>query len=319
MKGWRARGGGSGRSDSPSRGAGGLGQRRVKVLLTGAGGVLGSSFADALAGQAVTTAGREALEVRRVAAVQALVAQSGADVVINCAAHTDAEAAEADPDTAFAANSLLPGLLGSACRKTGALLVQVSSTGCYGDWKTEPYTEEDPVRPTTTHHRSKVSGEAAVRDSGCEHLIVRTGWLYGGAQQPKNFVWRRLLEARGTARMTSDASQRGNPTFAGDVADQVLAMVEAGLRGTFNVVGKGAATRFEYVTAIIEAAGLPCVVSPGPAFKRLAPVSPNETALNYRLGLLGLDRMPHWRRSLAGYVDRLTASAEWRSLGGDPQ
>lgn len=291
----------------------------MTVLLTGAGGVLGSSFADALAGSSLAMLGREALDVRRPIEVQARVANSGAAVVINCAAHTDAEAAEADPHRAFAANSVLPGLLGAACRQAGAVLVHISSTGCYGDWKTEPYTEEDPVRPTTVHHRSKVSGEGAVRDSGCEHLILRTGWLYGGAQQPKNFVWRRLLEARGTARMTSDASQRGNPTFAGDVARQTLAMIDTGLRGTFNVVGQGAATRFEYVAEIVRAAGLACAVSPGPAFKRLAPVSPNETALNYRLGLMGLDRMPHWTESLAGYVAALTASAEWRALQKDPE
>ncbi len=289
----------------------------MKVLLTGAGGVLGSAFAQALAGDDLATAGRDALDVRRAAAIQRLVAESGAEVVVNCAGHTDAEAAETEPNTAFAANSVLPGLLGAACRRAGALLVHFSSTGCYGDWKSEPYTEEDPVRPTTTHHRSKISGEAAVRDSGCEHLILRTGWLYGGTQQPKNFVWRRLLEARGTAHMTSDASQRGNPTFAGDVARQALSMVDAQLRGTFNVVGQGGASRFEYVAEIVRISALPCSVSPGPAFKRLAPVSPNETALNYRLSLLGLDAMPPWTESLAGYVEWLTASPDWRAFQMD--
>lgn len=113
--------------------------------------------------------------------------------------------------------------------------------------------------------------------------------------------------------MTSDATQRGNPTFASDLARQALAMIEAGLRGTFNVVGQGAASRFEYVSAIVRFAGLPCTVSPGPAFKRLAPVSPNETALNHRLGLLGLDRMPDWTESLATYVTALTSAPEWRA------
>ena len=288
----------------------------LKLLLTGAGGVLGSAFAEALKEAELVTAGRAALDVRRPVEVQNLVADSGAEVVINCAAHTDAEAAEDNPDLVYAANSMLPGLLGAACRRSGALLVHVSSTGCYGDWKTEPFTEEDPVRPTTTHHRSKVSGEHRVRDTGCEHLILRTGWLYGGAQQPKNFVWRRLLEARDTPHMTSDAAQRGNPTFAGDVARQALVMVDAGLRGTFNVVAQGAATRFDYVSAIVRLAGLACEVSPGAAFKRRAPVSSNETALNYRLGLLGLDRMPPWTESLAAYVAALTSSPEWRAIEG---
>lgn len=290
------------------------GGRGLKVLITGAGGMLGSAVVDALSGHDVRTAGRDQLDVRRADAVAALVADARPDAVINCAAHTDVEGAEGDPDAAFAANAVLPGLLGTAARRAGATLVHLSSTGCYGDWKTEPYSEEDPVRPTTVHHRSKVSGEQAVRDSGAEHLILRTGWLYGGPPAgAKNFVWKRLLEARGSDRMTSDASQRGVPTSAPDVACQIAALLEAPVRGTFNLVAQGAASRFEYVAEIVRLSGLPCAVEPGPAFKRLAAVSPNETAINYRLGLLGLDRMADWREPLAAYVTSLMNSPEWRT------
>lgn len=275
--------------------------------------MLGAAVVEALSGEEVRTAGREALDVRRPQAVLDLVGE--AEVVINCAADTDVEGAERDPDRAFAANGVLPGLLGTACRRAGATLVHLSSTGCYGDWKTEPYTEEDPVRPTTAHHRSKIAGEIAVRESGCEHLILRTGWLYGGPPAgAKNFVWKRLVEARGGGRMTSDASQRGVPTFAPAVADQALAVLRSGVRGTFNLVAQGSASRFDYVSEIVRRSGLPCGVEPGPAFKRLAAVSPNETAVNWRLGLLGLDRMPDWREPLGAYVDGLMASPEWRAL-----
>lgn len=285
----------------------------MSVLVTGAGGMLGSAFVESLSGEVVRTTGREALDVRRPEAVLALVGD--ARVVINCAADTDVEGAERDPDRAFAANGVLPGLLGTACRRAGAVLIHVSSTGCYGDWKTEPYTEEDRLRPTTAHHRSKAAGEVAVRDSGCEHLILRTGWLYGGAPAgPKNFVWKRLLEARAGGRMTSDASQRGVPTFAPAAAKAALEVLRAGVRGTYNLVARGAASRFDYVAEIVRRSGLPCEVEPGPAFKRLAAVSPNETALNYRLGLMGLDPMSDWREPLGAYVDALTASPEWKAL-----
>lgn len=275
--------------------------------------MLGSAFVEALAGEAVRTAGREALDVRRPETVLALVGD--AQVVVNCAADTDVEGAERDPDRAFAANGLLPGLLGTACRRAGAVLVHVSSTGCYGDWKAEPYTEEDLARPTTAHHRSKIAGEVAVRDSGCEHLILRTGWLYGGSPAgAKNFVWKRLLEARGGGRMASDASQRGVPTFAPAVAAEALSVLRTGVRGTYNLVARGAASRFEYVAEIVRRSGLLCEVEPGPAFRRLAAVSPNETAVNHRLGLMGLDRMPDWREPLGAYVEALLASPEWKTL-----
>jgi dTDP-4-dehydrorhamnose reductase len=285
----------------------------MRALVTGAGGMLGGAFVQALEREQVRTVGRESLDVTRPATVLALVGD--ADVVINCAADTDVEGAERDPDRAFAANGVLPGLLGAACRRAGVVLVHVSSTGCYGDWKTEPYTEEDPVRPTTAHHRSKIAGEVAVRESGCEHLILRTGWLYGGAPAgAKNFVWKRLLEARAGGRMTSDASQRGVPTFAPAMAWEALDVLRTGVRGTFNLVAQGAASRFDYVAEIVRRSGLPCKVEPGPAFKRQAAVSPNETARNYRLGLMGLDRMSDWREPLGAYVDGLLVSPEWTAL-----
>ncbi len=290
------------------------GGRFVKLLVAGAGGMLGSAVVDAFESHEVTTAGRDRLDVRRPGEVAELVRQARPDVVINCAAHTDVEGAERDLDAAFAANALLPGLLATAARQARAVFVHISSTGCYGDWKSEPYIEADPLRPTTAHHRSKAAGEEAVRHSGAEHLILRTGWLYGGPPAgAKNFVWRRLIEARGADRITSDASQHGVPTFAPAVAGQIAVLLEAGVRGTFNVTAQGSASRFEYVAEIVRRSGLPCRVEPGPAFKRLAAVSPNETARNYSLGLLGLDRMADWREPLAAYVAELLRSSEWRS------
>jgi dTDP-4-dehydrorhamnose reductase len=291
-----------------------LDRSAMKALLTGSGGLLGGAFLQELAGCEVTTVGRERLDVSRPSEVMSLLDASRPDVVINCAAHTDVEGAERDPNSAFAINGLLPGLLAAACRSSGATLVHISSTGCYGEGKSEPYTEEDLVQPTTTHHRSKVAGEQAVQEAGCRHLILRTGWLFGGRpSHSKNFVWKRLAEARQTERITTDASQRGNPTYAPDVARRALELLDIGLRGKFNVVATGTASRYEYVARIVAAAGLPCDVRPGPAFERLAKVSMNEAARNYRMELLGLEPMPLWTDSLTRYVGELMSAPEWRA------
>jgi dTDP-4-dehydrorhamnose reductase len=271
--------------------------------------MLGSAFGRGLEACEVVKASREQLQLDDAGRPRALVQDARPDVVINCAAHTDVEGAEDAPEAAFKVNSLLPGLIAQACRSAGVLLVHFSSTGCYGAAKAEPYTEEDPLDPPTVHHRSKASGEVAVRDSGCEHLILRTGWLFGGAPgAPKNFVWNRLLEARSAPRLTSDPWQFGNPTYVGDVVAQTRVLIEARLRGTYNCTAHGRASRFEYVSEIVAAAGLDCPVEPSEQpFKRRARVSPNEAALNWRLGLLGLDRMPPWREALQAYVRGLTA------------
>jgi dTDP-4-dehydrorhamnose reductase len=287
----------------------------VRVLLTGAGGLLGSAFADALDGSQLVKAGRNALHVRD-AAVFALVKSAQPELVVNCAAYVDADKGEDDPELSYAVNAMLPSLLATACRRHGAVLLQVSSTGCYGDWKADPFTEEDTPRPTTVHHRSKLAGEHAVRDAGCESLIIRTGWLYGGdVHQPKNFVWKRLLEAAAVPQLLSDASQKGNPTWVKDVVHQCLRLLKLNVRGTFNCVSEGVATRFDYVNQIVGLSGLSCVVKPtSTPFARRAPVSSNESALNWRLGLLGVAGMPHWTTSLQAYMDNLLRSAEGRAI-----
>ena len=93
--------------------------------------------------------------VRDPAEVAALMAALRPGVVINCAADTDVEGAERDPGGSLAANALLSGLLAEACGRTGAVLVHLSSTGCYGTGATHPYVEDDPPEPTTVHHAHK--------------------------------------------------------------------------------------------------------------------------------------------------------------------
>jgi dTDP-4-dehydrorhamnose reductase len=280
--------------------------------LTGAGGLLGGAFRAALTGQNVFTLGRHELDVDAPDLLVQAVRHHTPELVINCAAHTDVEAAERNPDLDFKVNGRLPGVIGDICRRHNASLIHFSSTGCYGNWKSTPYSEEDDVRPTTAHHRAKLAGEAAVRASGCRHLILRTGWLFGGLpNQPKNFVWNRLIEACANEVMTSDASQHGCPTYVLDLARQTLLLARRSVEGTFNAVAHGSASRYEYVAAIVAAAGLSCVVKPVPGFKRLAPVSSNETAVNVRLKQLNIDQMREWQPSLQTYVSLLMASLAW--------
>lgn len=268
--------------------------------------MLGSAFMSGFAGAEGVEV--DVLDVRRPKEVIGLVSQFGAKLVVHCAADTDVEGGEDRVERTFAANAILPGLIATGCRRSGAFLVHISSTGCYGNWKREPYVEDDPLRPTTVHHRSKLAGEQAVRESGGDWIILRAGWLYGGsAANPKNFVVQRIRDARRNSVMLGDTSQVGNPTFVGDVVTQARGLVEAGVTGVFNCVARGKATRCEYVRAIVEVAGLPCDVREAPDghFRRRAPVSPNEAAINRNAGLLGLDIMPDWRTSLEKYVAAL--------------
>lgn len=289
---------------------------RVKrIVLTGATGLLGSVFLETFQiaeGVEIFPIQHNDLDINKPEETLTMLYDIKPDYVMNCAAHTDVEAAQRDPQADYAANAELPKFLAEACTKMHSTIIHFSSTGCYGSWKDSPYTERDQLCPTTAHHRAKRNGEEFILRAGCEHLIFRLGWLYGGAPAAKkNFVWNRLVEASKVSRLVSDASQQGCPTYVADIVGQVLRVVDAGETGIFNVTAHGCASRFDYVSEIVSAAKLKCVVMPGPAFARLAPVSANETSVNQELGLRALDQMPEWRHSLNTYVQKLLVSQEW--------
>ncbi|WP_244959568.1 SDR family oxidoreductase [Gluconacetobacter azotocaptans] len=283
---------------------------RGTVLLLGAGGMLGSTFRALCPDVAFQTLSRGELDVSSPRVLLDRIVGLAPTVIINCAADTNVDRAEADPADAFAVNAVLPGLVAQAARQVNALLVHFSSTGCYGrhqDGDLLPHSDFEAVFPTTAHHRSKVAGELAVREAGCRHLILRLGWLYGGSiTHKKNFVWARIRDARSKPELASDPFQTGSPTLVDDVVRQTLVLLEVGVVGTFNCVATGAVSRFDYVARIMELAGLSSHLRPA-RFKRAASVAENEAAVNDKLALMGLNIMPLWDEALAGYVMRLLA------------
>jgi dTDP-4-dehydrorhamnose reductase len=280
------------------------------IVLTGAGGILGSAFAQNLPARRLVSLTRNDLDPADPAGIRRRMIGLTPSLIINCAADTDVEGAEAAPDRAFAVNVSLAAALAEGAAETNAAMVHFSSTGCYGDWKDAPYAESDPLRPTTAHHRSKALGEAAVLRACPSALVLRLGWVFGGRRgQRKNFVWARLCEARTKAEIGSNPTQRGCPTAATDVVAQTRALIAAGASGVFNCVGGGEpGRRIDYVAAILAAAGSEARVVPAD-FARRAPVSPNEAAVNARLRAIGLDQMPPWRDSLAAFVHSQLAEA----------
>lgn len=275
-----------------------------EVLLLGASGLLGSAFLRHLGARALV-AHRKELQPHALLDGRSLVHRSGCATVINCIADTRVEAAESDPQPAFYANAVLPGLLARAARQAGCRFVHFASTGCYGDGQADPWDDFADPRPGTVHHRSKLAGEREVRQAAPDALILRTGWLYGTPPPGRrDFVAMIRDQALGTDRLYSDPGQSGNPTHVGDVVAQTLYLIDRGVEGTLNCVAQGVARRLDYVRAIVAAFDLPTAVDAAPPghFTRRAPVSPNEAAVNLKLQLLGLQTMPDWQTALAAHV-----------------
>ena len=286
----------------------------MRIALTGASGILG----EALAEHAIAK-GYKIVPVPREQLIRGCIGMvvSNVDAVIHAAANTNVEACELDPSSCYRDNLLLSERVAEVCQREGRKLVFISSTGVYGMHHAQPYAEYDIVEPTTHHHRAKHMAEQAVLAFSQRNLVLRTGWLFGGSPlKPKNFVARRLEEAAealkaGRLEMPANPLQYGSPSFTRDVAYRLFDALDRDESGVFNVVNSGHASRLEYVQAILEAAGLnlrAVSITRDEVFRRVAQVSPNESAVNWRFDMLGYTPMPFWKDSLSKYV----ASLDWR-------
>jgi len=281
--------------------------RGKKILITGPNGVLGSSLLEH--SDCENVHGFD-VDITNILEVKEKLLIEKPDVIIHTAAYTDVEKSETNPDKAYKVNTIGTLNLISYCLDKDVLFVYISSTGVYGGHKSiNPYNEFDNASPTTIHHKSKYEGENIVKNHLNRYLILRTGWLFGGKKtHSKNFVYNRYLEASSSDVMYSDISQRGNPTYVNNLIKQMYVLIEGNQYGTFNCVDKANnISRYDYVKKIIELLDIKCKIkaSEGDTFKRVAPVSKNESAVNYKLNLLGLNIMEDWDKSLYRYVEWL--------------
>lgn len=280
-------------------------------LVTGAAGMLGRDLTAVLreAGHPVTAAARSDLDVTDPAAVAGAVA--GHAVVVNAAAFTDVDGAEAAPDRAMAVNGTAPGHLADACRAAGAVLVHVSTDYVLPGDATEPYPEDAAVGPVNAYGRSKLAGEravlAALPDRG---YVVRTAWLYG--EHGRSFVstMLRLAGERDTVDVVDDA--RGQPTWTGALATRLVRLGEAAMAagaapGVYHGTASGDASWYELARAVFALAGLdPERVRPTTSDRFPRPARrPAYSVLGHgRWAAAGLGPMAHWRDMLAEAMRR---------------
>ena len=216
----------------------------TRWLISGAGGMLGTDLVAALAsrGEPVTGMDRASLDVTDAAAVTDAVARGRPDVVVNCAAWTAVDDAEASEEQALAVNAGGAANLAAACAGLGTRLIQVSTNYVFAGEAGRPYAEHDVPAPRTAYGRTKLAGEQAVlsRLPGAGY-VVRTAWLYGA--HGSNFV-RTMIRLEGQ-RPTVDVvdDQYGQPTWTADVAQQVIALVHsAAAPGFYHATSSGQTT-----------------------------------------------------------------------------
>jgi dTDP-4-dehydrorhamnose reductase len=292
----------------------------MRILVTGKNGQVATSLQErAPEGVEVVTLGRPELDLADPASIRDAFDAAVADVVVNAAAYTAVDKAEAEEDLAARINGDGAARVADIARGLGAPIIQLSTDYVFDGALGRPYTEDDPVGPIGAYGRSKLAGEEAVADANPRATILRTAWVYSpfGANFVKTML--RLGETRSEVKVVAD--QIGSPTSALDIADAIFEiarqlMYEATPQkyGVFHMTGAGEATWAEFAEAIFaeaQALGRPAV--------KVIPITtaeyptPARRPANSRLDGARLARdygisLPQWRESLRPVVARLLDS-----------
>lgn len=285
----------------------------MNILVTGCRGQLGTEL------QKIAGAEHQwfftdvdTLDICHKAAVEECFEANRIDVCINCAAYTAVDRAEDEPDLAMLINAFAPKVLADACLKRDALLIQISTDYVFGGDANEPYKADDPINPQSVYGTTKAEGERLIRVSGCNHMIVRTAWLYSSVG--KNFVKTMLMLGDTKDEINVVADQKGCPTWAHDLAGAIMALLDKNgkdpVHETFHFTNEGQITWYDFATAIMDLGGKTCKVNPittdqyptkakRPAYSVLDLSKIKEFA--------GIE-IPNWRESLVKCIEELQQS-----------
>lgn len=283
----------------------------MRILLTGAEGQLGWELQRALAPLgAMVALDRGAMDLSDPDRVRARVREIDPGLIVNAAAFTAVDRAEAEEAAAYAVNAVGPGVLAEEAKRSKAWFVHYSTDYVFDGEKSDAYTEEDQPNPLNVYGRSKLAGEAAVAAVGGQHLVFRTSWVY--ASRRSNFLQTmlRLGAEREELRVVDD--QHGAPTWARMIAEATsLALVQVTRRqlehpavtGTYHLTCGGSTSWHGFAQAIFNEASMPkpprvaAITSaeyPTPARRPRNSVLSN-TKFEQVFGV----RLPHWRAALA--------------------
>jgi dTDP-4-dehydrorhamnose reductase len=292
----------------------------MRIFVAGASGQLARALRARAGdcGHVVGTFGRPELDLASASDPATAIAGFAADIVINAAAYTAVDRAEAEPELAFAVNRDGAVRLAAAARRLGLPFLHVSTDYVFDGGKGAPYAEGDATAPLGIYGRSKLEGEAAVRAAHPDALVFRTSWVYGA--DGGNFVRTMVRLASERDKLDIVADRFGNPTFAADLADGLLAIAgQAGNDrggGIFHLAGADDASWHDLaggVMAALAAAGRPVpALSPisGDAYVAAA-ARPGDSRLDGSLAerTFGV-RLPGWRASVGVAVSAILAQQE---------
>lgn len=295
----------------------------MRLIVIGKEGQVAHALAERARAHGVTTVhlGRPQLDLADPSGIEDLLAEVGGDLIVNAAAYTAVDQAEAEPELANAINGVGAGVLAGIAASMGLPLVHLSTDYVFDGTADRPYSEDDRPCPLGAYGSSKLLGEQAVTSEAPNHAILRTAWVY--SPFGRNFAKTILRLAREREEIAVVADQHGSPTSALDIADGIIAVGrnllarpdETDLRGIFHMTGSGFTTWAEFAREIFRHS----VRFGGPA-SRVLPITtsdyptPAKRPANSRLDCSKLSRvhgvaLPAWQTSLEPCIQRLIEEA----------
>ena len=292
----------------------------MKILLLGPNGQVGWELQRSLAvvGDVVALDRRNGGDLANREALLAAVQAAAPQVIVNAAAYTAVDKAESESELARAINAQAPALLAIEAKRLGALFVHYSTDYVFDGSGSQPRDEAAPIAPLSVYGATKAEGEDAIRASGCQHLILRTSWVY--AARGGNFARTMLRLAAEREQLKVIADQIGAPTGADLLADLSVHMLRAArvnpaLTGTYHAVAGGETSWHEYARFVIEFArsrGKAIKVTPEQilAIPTSDYPTPARRPLNSRLSTAKLQqrfglRLPHWQQGVERMLNEI--------------
>lgn len=285
----------------------------MRIAVLGAGGMLGRDLVPALAiHHEVFGLSRVEADVTDLAALHEQFSTLKPDLVVNCAAATNVDRCEMEPDWAYRVNAWGAWSVAAAAEAVRARLIHLSTDFVFAGDLDRPYTEWDTPAPVNHYGASKLAGEAAVFRACRRASVVRTQQLFGagGRSFPRAILEAARRDPEKGLRVVVD--QYAVPTYTPHLARKLAWLAEWHVDGLYHLNNAGECTRYEWAVETLRLAGLSQVpVAPIRAAEWPAPAArpPRSTLRRYALELMGVDDMPAWQVGVAEFVAELRADS----------
>lgn len=278
----------------------------MKVLIIGAEGMLGHDLVEVMSkNHEVSTTTIDTMDITDINKTIETVKKKNPDVVIHAAAFTDVDGSESQADLAYKVNSLGTRNVAVACKETDSALVYICTDYVFDGTKGSPYYEYDQTNPLSVYGKTKLQGEAYIRDLLNKFYIVRTSWLYG--YHGPNFVTTMLKLAQTHDQISVVGDQMGSPTYTVDLSKAIAKLIEKPVYGIYHITNSQHCTWYEYAQLIFDIAGKKVNLKPvtteefGSAAKR-----PKYSVLeNYNWKMEGFPKIRSFKEALKEYMDLL--------------